>query len=639
MRAFDVIDEEGVEIENKKLARRLGKKKAAEVLKWGAIGKINVSSLQQLLADCKEWYTIEQLNYMMFVQQAFQDVVAQLRARFKRKNEFNGGLMKSNVDADDKDNIYRDAFGGWAMSGREKPAPGNFERYAIWMKTSAIRLFRSTSRQINSFRSSIEALVDREILTPRILGGLKMDLSRWEGLATIGDADEVDDGMSLRIVYGKVERAATEFAANKLPRGAGTAFVLDFLQRSDATEQEVKNAVTKLTAVLKEHFERDISCLPLFHSWKVFNFKSEVDNISVIRCALCFDKTASIDYALRELDMGFSFADLLTELTAELKCSLNITDLLDSKRVSLEKNLHLKATAVVGGARGLAVKILEEYMLGAEEAAKTSENIRGELDNNYREYDKRTMNTHPSNPEYGAIRIGLNEEKVSKTGKELEAMEKERESNRRMLWRALNFLRGTKGTLIELSFKNISDCIFGSRFVKRYTPEWLKESFFKEQGQATIAWRSWCRDTLAFMQGTIADGQRHAEEVERERKDREEKENKVLGGMSEMERRRKQLAADKKKLAMKLEKLGIKMDPNLLKTDKGPVTFADQQKAWRTRQVDTRNELLNCYAAVQQCCVGIQGIMVLSGTNKFEVQMQGWDIFEVFPELEIDFDD
>ncbi|GMI28367.1 hypothetical protein TrRE_jg11301, partial [Triparma retinervis] len=562
----------------------------------------------------------------------------QLRARFKRKNAFNNDVASSKVDPEDKDNFYRDAFGGWAMSGREKPAPGLFERYAISMKTSAIRFFRSTSRKINSFRSSIETLVDREILTPRILGGLKMDLSRWEGIATVGDADEVDDGMSLRFVYGTVERAATEFAANMLPRGAGTAFVLDFLQRSDATEQEVKTAVTKLTAVLKEHFERDISSLPLFHSWKVFNFTSEVDNISVIRCALCFDKTASIDYALRELDMGFSFADLLTEFTAELKCSLNITDLLDSKRVSLEKNMHLKASAVVGGARGLGVKIFEEYLLGAEEAAKTAKNIRDELDRNYGEYDDRTRNTHPNKPEYGAIRIGLDEEKVSKTGKELEAMEKERESNRRMLWRALNFLRGTKGTLIELSFKNISDCIFGSRFIKGNVPEWVKESFFKEQGQATLAWRSWCRDTLAFMQETIADGKAHAEKMDIERREKEEKENEVLGGMSDMDRRRKQLAADKKKLAQKLEKLGIKMDPNLLKTDKGPVSFADLQKTWRGTQVDTRNDLLDCYAAMQQCCVGMQGITVLSGTNKFEVQMQGWDIFEVLPELDIDFE-
>eukprot|EP00520_Triparma_pacifica_P000081 CAMPEP_0118641464 /NCGR_PEP_ID=MMETSP0785-20121206/5297_1 /TAXON_ID=91992 /ORGANISM="Bolidomonas pacifica, Strain CCMP 1866" /LENGTH=618 /DNA_ID=CAMNT_0006532913 /DNA_START=140 /DNA_END=1994 /DNA_ORIENTATION=- len=617
MSAFDRIDDEGVEVENKKLARRLGKKKAAEVLKWGPIGKVSLYSFQQLLGDCNELYTIEQINYMIYVKQAFQDSMSQLRARFKRKNAFSKDLATSKVDAGDKEHIYRDVFGGWAMSGREKPVAGFFERVAIRAKTAAIRFFRTTSRKINSFRASLEALVDREILTPRILGGLKMDLCRWEGIASIGNAEEVDDGMSLRFVYGTVERAASEFASQKLPEGQEQlSSVVDFLQRSDATENEVKTAVTRLTGIFKDHFERDISTLPLFHSWKVFNFKSEVDNISVIRFALCFDKTASIDYALRELDMGFSFADLLTEFTAELKCSLNITDLLDSKRVSLEKDLHLKATTVVGFARGLAVKMFEEYMLGEEEAAKIAGDIRDELDKNYSEYDERTKKTHPNNPEYGAIRIGLDGEKVFKTGMELEALEIEKESKRRMTWRTLNFLKGTKSTLIELSFKNISDCILGSRFIKGNVPEWVQESFFKEQGRATVAWRSWCRSTLEFMNRTIEDGKRHADEMDRERREREEKEQEVLGGMSDMERRRKQLAADKKKLAMKLEKLGIKMDPNLLKTDKRTATFAGEQKKWRASQVETRNDLLNCYAAMQQCCVGMQGITVLSGTNK-----------------------
>ena len=231
-----------------------------QVLKWGVIGKVTTSSFQQLLGDCGEHYTCEKLNYMFHIQQAFQDSMAQLRARFKRKNEFNKGFASSTVVADDKDFMYREAFTSWAMSGRERPVPSQmFENVAIKIKTSTIRFFRSASRKLNSFRTSLEALVDREILTPRILGGLKMDLSRWEGIVNVGNTDEVDDGMSLRVIFGTVERAASEFATQKLPRGAGTAFILDFLQRNDATEKEVKTAVTKFTAVLKEHFERDMS--------------------------------------------------------------------------------------------------------------------------------------------------------------------------------------------------------------------------------------------------------------------------------------------------------------------------------------------------------------------------------------------
>lgn len=519
------------------------------------IGKVTTSSFQQLLGDCGEHYTCEKLNYMFHIQQAFQDSMAQLRARFKRKNEFNKGFASSTVVADDKDFMYREAFTSWAMSGRERPVPSQmFENVAIKIKTSTIRFFRSASRKLNSFRTSLEALVDREILTPRILGGLKMDLSRWEGIVNVGNTDEVDDGMSLRVIFGTVERAASEFATQKLPRGAGTAFILDFLQRNDATEKEVKTAVTKFTAVLKEHFERDISALPLFHCWKVFNYVSEVDNTSVIRCALCFDKTASVDYALRELDLGFAFADLLTEFSLELKCSLNITDLFDSKRVSLEKDFHAKCTLAVGGARGLAVKVLEEYMLGEEEGKKTEEITRGELGRNYGEYDGRTKKTHPDRPEYGAIRIGLNAGNVSRTGKELEALEREKEKRARSIWRVVKFLRGTKGTLVELGFKNITEVIFGSRLMKVYVPEWVEEGFFKEQGRATIAWRSWCKSTANLLRRTMSAIIGHAEGAEKDRRQEKDREKEKLGGMTDIERRRLQVAAEKKKLAMKLEK-------------------------------------------------------------------------------------
>jgi len=52
----------------------------------------------------------------------------------------------------------------------------------------------------------------------------------------------------------------------------------------------------------------------------------------VLRIAICFDKTSSIDYCLRELDLGFTFGDLVSEFSVEGQCSLNITDLFDSKR-------------------------------------------------------------------------------------------------------------------------------------------------------------------------------------------------------------------------------------------------------------------------------------------------------------------
>ena len=134
--------------------------------------------------------------------------------------------------------------------------------------------------------------------------------------------------------------------------------------------------------MIKSHLDASLQKLPLFNSWKVFRHKSSVSDTTVIRFALCFDRTASIDYALRELDMGFAFNDLLTELTVELKCSLGIVDLLDSKRVTLDKDFHLFINPKVGFARGLLVKILDELLLLAEEEKQLEETIQREIDTN-----------------------------------------------------------------------------------------------------------------------------------------------------------------------------------------------------------------------------------------------------------------
>ena len=189
----------------------------------------------------------------------------------------------SKIDCEDKDHIYKDGFEAWMVSGRERPDVGYFERVGIRMKTKVVRGVREFCRGVKAFRENVEKLVEREILTPRILGGLKMDLSRFEGSLLVGDADDVDDGMSARVTFRTVERASNEFALMKLPRGVGTAIVIDLLLRTDAEPEDVKNCVKSISSVFSEHLDSDLSKLPLFHSWKVFAYKSDVDNVDVIR--------------------------------------------------------------------------------------------------------------------------------------------------------------------------------------------------------------------------------------------------------------------------------------------------------------------------------------------------------------------
>ena len=61
---------------------------------------------------------------------------------------------------------------------------------------------------------------------------------------------------------------------------------------------------------------------------------------------------------------------------------------------------------------------------------------------------------------------------------------------------------------------------------------------------------------------------------------------------------------------------------------------AEMRRSWWKTQSKSRMAFLKMYIALQQCCIGVQAVTVLSGTNKFELSLQGFDIFEILPELE-----
>lgn len=219
----------------------------------------------------------------------------------------------------------------------------------------------------------------------------------------------------------------------------------------------------------------------------------------------------------------------------------------------------------VGFARGLLVKILDELLLLAEEEKKLAETISAEVAANQAEYDARTAESHPQQPEYGRIRIGIDAKTETKTGQQLETLQMRAEIKRRNMWRVVNLLRGTKGLEWETSFRGLVDCLFGSKLVASFMPDWLAPAYFKQQGSATVTWRKWCGNVLGYMTGMLSDITSHQEMLKMEAARKAAAEAEKLGGMSELQRRREQLAKDKKVLAHKLESLGIKCatHPNL----------------------------------------------------------------------------
>ena len=210
------------------------------------------------------------------------------------------------------------------------------------------------------------------------------------------------------------------------------------------------------------------------------------------------------------------------------------------------------------------------------------------------------------------------------------------EIKRRSVWRIMNVLRGTKGMETEVGFKSITDALFGSKLVKSFLPNWLVPEYFKTQGSATVAWRKWSAEVIGFMTNLYTTITDHQEMMNAEAKKRAALEAARLGGIGELARKREHLQKEKKALAQRLEALGIKIDPTLLKKDTKEKSGAELRHEWKTDQTKSQLAVLQAYGALQQCCVGFSGASFISGTHKFNLELQGFDIFEVAPELDLD---
>jgi len=75
------------------------------------------------------------------------------------------------------------------------------------------------------------------------------------------------------------------------------------------------------------------------------------------------------------------------------------------------------------------------------------------------------------------------------------------------------------------------------------------------------------------------------------------------------------------------------MDPALLKQEKVELTPAQLRTEWKTSQTRSQGEIVKSLHLLGECCVGVQGVTLLTGTNKFEASFQGFDVFEVLPEF------
>ena len=78
----------------------------------------------------------------------------------------------------------------------------------------------------------------------------------------------------------------------------------------------------------------------------------------------------------------------------------------------------------------------------------------------------------------------------------------------------------------------------------------------------------------------------------------------------------------------------IHRHPALLKEEKVELTPEQLRREWKTTQTNSQANIVRTIHSLSECCVGLQGATLLTGCNKLELSLQGFDIFEIMPEFD-----
>ena len=104
-----------------------------------------------------------------------------------------------------------------------------------------------------------------------------------------------------------------------------------------------------------------------FHSWRVFVWENEVDQLPVLRLAVMLKPETNVDFVLKQLGVALKFHEILVDLNCELHFSHSLTEMLESKKFVLDDKFGSGLSASVVVARKILVRLAEELQHFVEE--------------------------------------------------------------------------------------------------------------------------------------------------------------------------------------------------------------------------------------------------------------------------------
>ena len=169
----------------------------------------------------------------------------------------------------------------------------------------------------------------------------------WKAILRAGAGRNAgSDGSGLSWKFSILERPSSFFERLLLPPDSGCCVSIDFHQRLDVDETEVKRTANNMKKMISHHFTEQLSASPQFKGVFVFPAVNETDGTAVIRCAICYKRQASIDMFLEQLQIQCVLSDIITVCNGSIYTNVHISEIFDAPRSAIDDKVSISVSAL-----------------------------------------------------------------------------------------------------------------------------------------------------------------------------------------------------------------------------------------------------------------------------------------------------
>jgi hypothetical protein len=499
----------------------------------------------------------------------------------------------------------------------------------IALRLGFIRRLRNASSVAASLTERLSTVCTRGLISAALINKVKQDLGRYTAIVEVGEAEDLDDGMSASFSLTHLDNPAQACAEAGLATGIGSALWLDFLVRQNTSDQVVSRAVGKVQSLLQEMVGGELDQTGSYHSLKVYRWKHEVDECIVLRVAIQFKPDTSIDQALRQLNVGTeAFSDLLPELSASVHLSHQLIDMLENDRFVL-RDLCVGGNGAALFARRVASAFAQELLYLAEDEEGTSKLERSERRAAHAMALERTASAsdpHPTTTEPSLT--GLAAEQRLDTDATIGTQSSTARLLRRLSWTLTSFAKATKACALEQRFPSLEECLFGSAWVAVLLPDWCTRQMAETPGALSSLWKetsSWFAEQMEMHWRRVTNYEKSASVWAMQAKALNDEK---LRNLTDKERARLAFMEEKAALAAKLGKMGMGEEAKVESSGNS----VDEDRKRKNAQIKSERLALETYEACWRALYAVHGVTLQTGTHKFALAFEGFDLLEVLPE-------